>query len=157
MAFLRDLYWPSSFSTFVYTNCLQSPISKKSLMLTTRDTLLIRKMQEVGKGKCKKLEKNLTQNMTTTFSAYLQTWRLKPSHAKMVTVAFHLYNRQPSMSIWYITPVTYHPSAQSKLSWSQIEQKPHIQSSVEKVPPLSPNTSRRNKEDYVQDFEKAGV
>ena len=30
----------------------------------------------------------------TTLSAYLQTWRLKFSHAKTVTAAFHLYNRE---------------------------------------------------------------
>ena len=27
-------------------------------------------------------------------SAYLQTWRLKHSHAKTVTAAFHLHNRE---------------------------------------------------------------
>ena len=30
----------------------------------------------------------------TTLSAYLQTWRLKLSHAKTVTAAFHLLNRK---------------------------------------------------------------
>ena len=30
----------------------------------------------------------------TTLSAYLQTWRLKLSHAKTVTAAFHLHNRE---------------------------------------------------------------
>ena len=30
----------------------------------------------------------------STLSAYLQTWRLKLSHTKMVTVAFHLNNRE---------------------------------------------------------------
>ena len=29
-----------------------------------------------------------------TLSAHLQTWRLKLSHAKMVTEAFHLHNRE---------------------------------------------------------------
>ena len=30
----------------------------------------------------------------TTLSAYLQTWRLKLNHAKTVTAAFHLHNRE---------------------------------------------------------------
>ena len=30
----------------------------------------------------------------TTLSAYLQTWRLKLSHAQTVTAAFHLRNRE---------------------------------------------------------------
>ena len=30
----------------------------------------------------------------TTLSAYLQTWQLKLSHAKTVTAAFHLHNRE---------------------------------------------------------------
>ena len=38
------------------------------------------------------LEKTLSEDMTT-LSAYLQTWRLKLSHAKTVTAAFHLYTR----------------------------------------------------------------
>ena len=35
----------------------------------------------------------LNEDMTT-LSAYLQTWRLKLSHAKTVTAAFHLHNRE---------------------------------------------------------------
>ena len=30
----------------------------------------------------------------TTLSAYLQTWRVKLSHAKTMTAAFHLHNRE---------------------------------------------------------------
>ena len=30
----------------------------------------------------------------TTLSEYLQTWRLKLSHTKTVTAAFHLHNRE---------------------------------------------------------------
>ena len=41
----------------------------------------------------KSLEGVLSQDMTT-LSAYLQTWRLKLSHAKTVTAAFHLHNRE---------------------------------------------------------------
>ena len=44
-------------------------------------------------GNCKDLEGTLSQDMST-LSAYLQTWRLKLSHTKMVTAAFHLNNRE---------------------------------------------------------------
>ena len=40
-------------------------------------------------GNWKDLEETLRQNRTT-FSAYLQTWRLKLSLTKTVTAAFHL-------------------------------------------------------------------
>ena len=39
------------------------------------------------------LERTLSEDMTT-LSAYLETWQLKLSHAKMVTAAFHLHNRE---------------------------------------------------------------
>ena len=39
------------------------------------------------------LERTLSENMTT-LSAYLQTWQLKLNHAKTVTAAFHLHNRE---------------------------------------------------------------
>ncbi len=42
---------------------------------------------------CDCLDVVLSQDMTT-LSAYLQTWRLKLSHAKTVTAAFHLHNRE---------------------------------------------------------------
>ena len=41
----------------------------------------------------KDLEKKLSQDMST-LSVYLQTWRLKLSHTKTVTAAFHLNNRE---------------------------------------------------------------
>ena len=44
-------------------------------------------------GNWKNLEGTLSQNMST-LSAYLQTWRLKLSHFKSVTAAFHLNNRE---------------------------------------------------------------
>ena len=44
-------------------------------------------------GNCKDLEGTLSQDMPT-LSAYLQTWRLKLSHTKTVTAAFHLNNRE---------------------------------------------------------------
>ena len=44
-------------------------------------------------GDCKVLERTLSEDITT-LSAYLQTWRLKLSHAKTVTEAFHLRNQE---------------------------------------------------------------
>ena len=44
-------------------------------------------------GDWKVLGRTLSQDMTT-LSAYLQTWRLKLSHAKTMTTAFHLQNRE---------------------------------------------------------------
>ena len=44
-------------------------------------------------GDWKVLERTLSRDMTT-LSAYLQTWRQKLSHAKTVTAAFHLHNRE---------------------------------------------------------------
>ena len=44
-------------------------------------------------GNWKDLEGTLSPKMST-LSAYLQTWRLKLSHTKMVTAAFHLNNRE---------------------------------------------------------------
>ena len=44
-------------------------------------------------GNWKDLEGTLSQDMSTV-SAYLQTWRLKLSHTKTVTAAFHLNNRE---------------------------------------------------------------
>ena len=44
-------------------------------------------------GNWKDLEGTLSQYMST-LSAYLQTWRLKLSHTKTVTAAFHLNNQE---------------------------------------------------------------
>ena len=44
-------------------------------------------------GNWKDLEGTLSQDMATLL-AYLQTWRLKLSHTKTVTAAFHLNNRE---------------------------------------------------------------
>ena len=70
----------------IYTYDLPSTISQKyayaddlALMHTSKDW--------------KTLEGTLSQDMTT-LSAYLQTWRLKLSHIKTVTTAFHLNNRE---------------------------------------------------------------
>ena len=49
-------------------------------------------------GNWKDLEGTLNQNIST-LSAYLQTWRLKLSHTKTVTAAFHLNNREPKREL----------------------------------------------------------
>ena len=46
----------------------------------------------------KDVEGTLTQDIST-LSAYLQTWRLKLSHTKTVTAAFHLNNRKAKREI----------------------------------------------------------
>ena len=46
----------------------------------------------------KDLEGTLSQDMAT-LSAYLQTWRLKLSHTKTVTAAFHLNNRLAKLEL----------------------------------------------------------
>ena len=70
----------------IYTYDLLSTISQKyayaddlALMHTSKDW--------------KTLEGTLSRDMTT-LSGYLQTWRLKLSHTKTVTTAFHLNNRE---------------------------------------------------------------
>ena len=48
-------------------------------------------------GNWKDLEGTLSQDMST-FAACLQTWRLKLSHIKTVTAAFHLNTERPNVS-----------------------------------------------------------
>ena len=52
-------------------------------------------------GNWKDLEGTLSQDMST-LSAYLQTWRLKLTHTKTVTTAFHLNNREakPELKVY---------------------------------------------------------
>ena len=49
-------------------------------------------------GNWKDLEGTLSQDMSTLLS-YLQIWRLKLSHTKTVTAAFHLNNREPKREL----------------------------------------------------------
>ena len=62
----------------------------------------------------KELERTLSQDMTT-LSKYLQTWRLKLSHTKTVTAAFHLHNRELSVSLRSVTSVRPYLSVQFPL------------------------------------------
>ena len=70
----------------IYTYDLPSMISKK---LAYADDLALLH----SSGNWKDLEGTLSQDMST-LSVYLQTWRLKLSHTKTVTAAFHLNNRE---------------------------------------------------------------
>ena len=70
----------------IYTYDLPSMISRK--FAYADDLALLH-----SSGNWKDLEGILSQDMST-LSAYLQTWRLKLSHTKMVTAAFHLNNRE---------------------------------------------------------------
>ena len=70
----------------IYTYDLLSMISRK--FAYADDLALLH-----SSGNWKDLEGTLSQDMST-LSAYLQTWRLKLSHTKTVTAAFHLNNRK---------------------------------------------------------------
>ena len=70
----------------IYTYDLPSMISRK--FAYADDLALLH-----SSGNWKELEGILSQDMST-LSAYLQTWRLKFSHTKTVTTAFHLNNRK---------------------------------------------------------------
>ena len=70
----------------IYTYDLPSMISRK--FAYADDLILLH-----SSGNWKDLEGSLSQDMSTVLS-YLQTWRLKLSHTKTVTAAFHLNNRE---------------------------------------------------------------
>ena len=70
----------------IYTYDLPSMISRK--FAYADDLVLLH-----SSGNWKDLEGTLNQDMST-LSAYLQTWRLKLSHTKTVTAAFHLNNQE---------------------------------------------------------------
>ena len=75
----------------IYTYDLPSMISRK--FAYADDLALLH-----SSGNWKDLEGTLSQDMST-LSAYLQTWRLKLSHTKTVTAAFHLNNREAKREI----------------------------------------------------------
>ena len=70
----------------IYTYNLPSMISRKFAYAVDLALLL-------SSGNWKDLEGTLSQDMSI-LSAYLKTWRLKLSHTKTVTTAFHLNNRE---------------------------------------------------------------
>ena len=71
----------------IYTYDLPSMISRKSSKSFQFPEVL------QSSGSWKDLEGTLSQDMSS-LSAYFQTWRLKLSHTKTVTAAFHLNNRE---------------------------------------------------------------
>ena len=75
---------PLLFNIYMYD--LSSMISRK--FAYADDLALLH-----SSGNWKDLEGTLSQDMST-LSAYLQSWRLKLSHTKTVTAAFHLNNRE---------------------------------------------------------------
>ena len=70
----------------IYTYDLPSMISRK--FAYADDLALLH-----SSGNWKDLKGTLSQDMST-LSVYLQTWRLKLSHTKMVTAAFHSNNQE---------------------------------------------------------------
>ena len=70
----------------IYTYDLPSMISRK--FAYADDLALLH-----SSGKWKDLEGTLSQDMSILLT-YLQSWRLKLSHTKTVTIAFHLNNRE---------------------------------------------------------------
>ena len=81
---LKSVLAPLLFN--IYTYDLPSMISRK---FAYADNLALLH----SSGNWKDWEGTLNQDMST-LSAYLQTWRLKLSHTKTVTAAFHLNNRE---------------------------------------------------------------
>ena len=84
-AFVRDRSWLPSYLN-IYTYDLPSMIFRK--FVYADDLALLH-----SSGNWKDLEGTLSQDIST-LSAYLLTWRLKLSHTKTVTAAFHLNNRE---------------------------------------------------------------
>ena len=80
----RSVLAPLLFNIYMYD--LPSITSNK---YTYADDLAI----FYSSGDWEVVERTLSED-TTTLSAYLQTWRLKLSHAETVTAAFHLHNRK---------------------------------------------------------------
>ena len=80
----RSVFAPLLFN--IYTYDLPPTISRK--FAYADDLALLH-----SSGNWKGLEGTLSQHMFT-FSSYLQTWKLKLSHTKTVTAAFHLNNRE---------------------------------------------------------------
>ena len=70
----------------IYTYDLPSVISRK--FAYANDLALLHSSEN-----WKDLEGTLSQDMST-LSSYLQTWRLKLSHTKTVTAAFHVNNQE---------------------------------------------------------------
>ena len=86
----RDHSWLLCFSTYTSTICLPQLPRSMPTLLTWQYFIHL----EIGR--CWK--KTLSNNMTT-LSGYLQTWRLKLSHAKTAMAAFHLPKREATRGL----------------------------------------------------------
>ena len=91
----------------IYTYDLPSMISRK--FAYADDLALLH-----SSGNWKDLEGTLSQDMST-LSAYLQTWRLKLSHTKTVTAAFHLNNQEAKRELKVYNNGRFYRSVQSLL------------------------------------------
>ena len=77
------------FAPLLLNTCINNLPSIVSEKYTYADALAV----FYSSGDWKVLERSLSKDMTTLF-AYPQTWRLKFSHTKTVTAAFHFHNRE---------------------------------------------------------------
>ena len=91
----------------IYMYDLPSMISRK--FACTNNLALLH-----SSGNWKDLEGTLSQDMST-LSVYLQTWRLKFNHAKIMTAAFHLNNREDKRKLRTATTVDFYRSIQPLL------------------------------------------
>ena len=94
----------------IYTYDMPTMISRK---FAYADDLALLHSSENWKD----LEGTLSQDIST-LSAYLQTWRLKLSHTKTLTAAFHLNNREAKreLKVYNITTmVDFYRSSQPLL------------------------------------------
>ena len=78
-------------------------------------------------GNWKDLERTLSQDMSI-LSAYLQTWRLKLSHTKTVSAAFHLNNRETKRELKVYNNKDFYHSVQPHLSWGKTGKIAHVSS-----------------------------
>ena len=104
---------PLLFNIYMYD--LPSTISRK--FAYADDLVLLH-----SSGNWKDLERTLSQDMCT-LSAYLHTWRLKLSHTKTVTAAFHLNNRDTKRELKFYNNGRLLPfCANPYLSWGKTGQ-----------------------------------
>ena len=78
-------------------------------------------------GNWKDLEGTLSQDMNI-LSGYLQTWRLKLSHIKTVTAAFHLNKREAKRELKVYNSYRFYRFVHSFLSWGKTGQIAHVPS-----------------------------
>ena len=102
----------------IYTYELPSMISKK--FAYADDLALLHSSRN-----WKDLEGTLSQDMST-LSAYLQTWKLKLSHTKTLTTAFHLNNREAKRELKVYNNDRFYRSVQPYLSWGKTGQIAHV-------------------------------